>query len=275
MSVKRPVQDQYDLAAALVEWVHDVHLVETLVNSTKDLCIVPPLLCALSRDDCYMHRPPPTLPLPRGRPKRKRFSSSARRMSTPKRKLGVVHADDASHDHEHATSAQSVRRGKSVDAGRLSSSSSASSEEEDVQTAKDVPATASSHSVVTLPRAEAPAGYRMLTSCPFEPTDDEWQRALIGKTVMCGFDQAFCPGKQHGWFVGRVHGTSIHKRCRTRKGGDKLTHEVNYKTLPKGPAPTPVFRNAKVPHDLSRDTYGPDKWWVCLQAIDSDNDADE
>ena len=262
----RSADQQYDLQTALLEWVHEAHLVTTFVNSTKGLCIVPPLLCALAQDECYIRRPPPTHPLPKGPPKRKRMTAS-----TPgkpaRRRLGV---DDSTRTEQ--SEGQQAQPVTPVRRARTGMGHDSSSEQDEEEAGSSRGAGKQAQEAVTLANAVAPEGYKILHSCPIDPQDPDWKTSLLGKTVLCAFDRSVYPDKQHGWFRGRVASTAVHKKYRKREGGGQLTHEVLYPSLPKGENATPVYHGARVPHDLSAKTYGAHKWWVELKILESDDE---
>jgi hypothetical protein len=117
-----------------------------------------------------------------------------------------------------------------------------------------------------LPAAKAPEGHSLVKKCPVDTGNPAWKLDLIDQLILHGFNKACSHTQQHGWFVGRVSGTSIAKRVR-KEGG--LTHEVMYKQFPKGPDARPCYQSVKIPHELTPDTYAVYKWWVCLEELGS------
>ena len=102
--------------------------------------------------------------------------------------------------------------------------------------------------------AEAPVGYKIVTDCP--PLESESERqALIGKRVLYGWDSA----QAHGWFLGTVHSASL--SATDLRNVPTATHAVKY--IAKE---TDTRLNGKVACELSGELYGPDKWWVLVEA---------
>ena len=107
----------------------------------------------------------------------------------------------------------------------------------------------------TIGDAVAPAGYKVVDSCPAVATAADRQD-LIGKLALVGWDK----DGLHGWYIGTIHSTHLNARDLGK------TPSANF-VIKYSSQRTAGAINGLVACELSERTHGSTNWWVLAEKL--------